>query len=103
VDDEKPAAKIMAQYRAGMHDRINQAIPYHRRGLEPWNIAAAELPLSLVERRPRYPRKSPRLAINDYMRLKQRPEQSPAPAFNFQQCTRRCHATANGPADGRNT
>jgi hypothetical protein len=27
--------EIVAQYRAGMHDRINQAIPYHRRGLQP--------------------------------------------------------------------
>ena len=27
--------EIMRQFRAGMHDRINQRIPYHLRGAEP--------------------------------------------------------------------
>ncbi len=26
-------AEIMKQFRRGMHDRINQGIPYHKRGL----------------------------------------------------------------------
>jgi len=28
-------AEIMQQFRRGMHDRINQAVPYSRRGLKP--------------------------------------------------------------------
>ncbi len=27
--------EIVAQFRDGIHDRINQAIPYHRRGIKP--------------------------------------------------------------------